>query len=268
MTRDRIEEIKKNGYPLSFEIVFDDATRIFKGVALPTGVAFLLFGILYAIVVSLLAQNNIDTSRLSQNGNFADMVREIQLQMENQPLQQKITDAIVRLITGVLMVPMIAGGVGIARDFDTGKDASMGGMFRYFKGHSFSDLFVSALLLNLATIGIATAAEYLLEFSVGITVLLLLFNLCLSVLSLMIIPLIIFSGLGPIDAIRDSFAIVYQKFGTVFLLMIVVSILCMLGLLGCCIGVFFTLPLYCTFIYGLYKHSIGFGETVESEHVG
>lgn len=265
--KERIEEIRNQGYPFSFDTIFNDAGRIYKQLALPAGLAFLLFGIAYVIAASLLSQSSIDTSHIQPNSGFGDIVREIQNQMENQTLQQKITDAVVRIIVGVLMIPLIAGGVGLSRDFDNGKDGSLGGIFQYFKGHSFSDLFVAALLLNLLTFGVSALAEYSLLFSFGAAFLLFLLNLCITVFSVLFIPLIIFGHLGPVEAIRASFVVVSKNFWMILLLMIIVSFLCLLGLLACCIGVFFTLPLYCTFLYSLYKHSVGFDENNPIEEI-
>lgn len=264
--KDRIEEISRQGYPFSFDTIFNDTTRIYKNVALPAGLAFLFFGIVYFIATSLLSQG-IDASHIKSNDGFSDIMREVKYQMENKPLQQKMTDSIVGFIVGVLMIPMVAGGVGLSRTFDTGKDGSMGGIFQYFKGHSFSDLFVSGLLLNLLTFGIGTLAEYTQKFSLGLAFVLFLVNIGIAVLSVLFVPLIIFGNLGPMEAIRGSFVVVSKNFWMILLLVVIVTVLCLLGLFACCIGVFFTLPLYCTFVYSLYKHSVGFDENPEIEDI-
>lgn len=256
--KDRIEEINKKGYPFSFDVTFDEATRIYKRVLLPAGLAFLTFGVLYFITVALLSPANLDPDQIKPNSSFSDLMREVKLKMDNLTLEQKITDGVVRIIAGVLMVPLLAGAVGLSRDVDAASDGSTGGIFQYFKGNAFSDLFVAGLLINLLTFGISLLGEYLLAFSSLFSFLLWLCNLCIWVFTLLFIPLIIFGNLGPIEAIRSSAVVVSKNFGTILLLMIVVSVLCALGFLGCCIGVFFTLPLYATFIYSLYKHSVGF----------
>jgi hypothetical protein len=58
------------------------------------------------------------------------------------------------------------------------------------------------------------------------------------------------------DAIQGSITIVSKQFFIILGLLIVAGIICMLGLFGFCIGIFFTMPLINAMTYSIYASII------------
>ncbi len=259
--RNRIAEIKTQGYSMAFGPTFDRTLAVYKSIAMPGGVAFLLFGMLYLIMMSLTTSSTIDMGRITPDMDFQQMMNEIRFQLENQTLQQKITDAASRIVMGVLSVPLMAGLIRLCRDAESGQGANLGTVFQYFKGHYFSDLFVAGLLINLFTFALGLGAEYMLEISVAAAAALMVLTVAVSVLTTLFVPFIVLGDLPPLEAIGASITVVGKKFGTIFLLLLTSGIMALFGLLACCVGVVFTLPIIAACQYAVYAQSVGVTNT-------
>jgi len=263
----RIEELKRNGYKLSFDTTFNRTLEVYKRVAMPSGLAFLIFGLFYFMIASGFTVSMIDTGRITPDSNWAEMMKELQFQLNNIPLQQRIIDGVIRILLGVLTVPMMAGAIRLCRDAETDQEITFGTMFQYYKGHYFSDLFVAGLIINVISFTLGLASQYLLEINPMVTLLLFIISLSISILTTLFVPMIIFGNLGPIEAITSSIAVVGKKFWPVLLLVFVCVLIAMLGVLACCIGIFFTLPIYPALQYSLYANSVGFEENAETSEL-
>jgi len=71
-------------------------------------------------------------------------------------------------------------------------------------------------------------------------------------------PLIIFGKLTAIEAINASILTVSKQPLLILALAIVGYIATMVGFIGCCIGIFFTIPFMYSLYYALYAEIIGF----------
>ncbi len=256
-TRERLAEIKAHGYPFDFESTFNRTIAVYKRIALPGGIAFLLFIIVYFIVMSMTAASTVDMGRITPDMGFDQMMKEMQFQLENQTLQQKLIDAVSRIVMGVLAIPLMAGIMALCRAAETDTDADLGTVFQFYKGPHFSDLFIAALVINLITFTLGFSAQLVLPESSAAAFVLFVAMMVISVLTTLFVPLIIFGDLSPIEAITGSIAVVQKKFGTIFLLLLTSGILALLGLLACCIGIVFTLPLMIACQYAIYQQSVG-----------
>ena len=85
------------------------------------------------------------------------------------------------------------------------------------------------------------------------------------VFTFLVIPLIIFGNLKVAEAIKGSIIIVSKQFFILLGLIIVAVIMAILGLIGFCIGIFFTIPFIYSMYYTIYKDSIGFDEEAEAQ---
>lgn len=263
-TRSRIDELKRNGYSLGFDKTFNRTLEVYKKILMPTGLAFLIFGAVYFAISSGFAIGTIDSGRITPDSNLAEIMKEIEFQLKNVPLQQKIIDGVIRVIMGSLAVPLMAGAVRLCYDAESGNEISLGALFQYYKGHYFSDLFIGGLILNVVSLSIGLISQVLLDISFAATLVLFLASLSFSILTTLFAPMVVFGNLGPIEAITASIVVVGKRFWVVLLLVIVASLLAILGLLACCVGIFFTLPIYCALQYTLYAESVGFEENVET----
>jgi hypothetical protein len=96
--------------------------------------------------------------------------------------------------------------------------------------------------------------------SFGIRFLGIIITYVIAIFTFLVIPLIIFGNLKAIEAIKGSCTIVAKQFFVILGLIIVSYIMALLGLIGFCIGIFFTLPFIYSMYYSIYKDSIGFDE--------
>lgn len=71
------------------------------------------------------------------------------------------------------------------------------------------------------------------------------------------IPLIIFGKQKAIEAIQASISISSKQFFTIFLLLLVAFFGSLVGLIGFCIGVLFTVPFNISMQYAIYDVIIG-----------
>ena len=72
------------------------------------------------------------------------------------------------------------------------------------------------------------------------------------------IPLIIFGKLKAVEALEASILIVSKQPLILLGLIVIGSIGTLVGLIGCCIGIVFTLPFFNSLYYAIYSEIIGF----------
>jgi uncharacterized membrane protein len=87
----------------------------------------------------------------------------------------------------------------------------------------------------------------------------------ISFITILSVPLIIFGDLKAIEAIKYSILIVFKQPIVILGLVIVAIIASLVGFLGCCIGVFFTLPFVYSTNYAIYFEIVGIDSTQEIE---
>jgi uncharacterized membrane protein len=124
-------------------------------------------------------------------------------------------------------------------------------IFEYYKAPYFKELFIATLLLSSISSALITALSYAeIEYFGS------LINTIISFFTILTIPLIIFGDLKASDAITSSIAIVLKKPLVLLGLTFVAGIASIVGFVGCCIGIFFTLPFVYSMYYAIYS-SIG-----------
>ena len=143
---------------------------------------------------------------------------------------------------------------------DSGTDFSLGTVFDYYSSPYFKQLFIATGLIALISTGITSLFE-----SFGIRFLGVILTYTISFFTFLVIPLIIFGNLKVAEAIKGSIIIVSKQFFILLGLLIVAVIMAILGLIGFCIGIFFTIPFIYSMYYTIYKDSIGFDDEVEAQ---
>jgi uncharacterized membrane protein len=80
------------------------------------------------------------------------------------------------------------------------------------------------------------------------------------------IPLIIFGKLKAVEAIQASIVIVSKQPLVILGLLVIGVIASLVGFIGCCIGIVFTIPFMYSLYYALYSEIIGFDPETEVEN--
>ncbi|GGF23814.1 hypothetical protein [Flavobacterium limi] len=240
-TLDQIEDIKNKGYSLDFSDVFNHAFENYKKIAVYAGLILLVISILCfflggGVLVALYGAEHF-------NKEFFEGLQ------QNQPegTTLLIYTLIITFVTA-LMTPFTAGFLKMADSADKDEMFNFSTVFTYYKAPYFSRLFVTALLIGLISGGISVAFNL-----IGITFIDSIIAILISLFTSMSVPLIVFGNLNTTDAIKSSIVIVSKQPLVIALLFIVAGIGSVIGFIGCCIGVVFTIPITYSVKYAIYS---------------
>ncbi|MDI5888171.1 MULTISPECIES: hypothetical protein [Flavobacterium] len=254
-TQDRIEEIKKNGYTLDFGNVFNHAFENYKKIALYGGlmifVIFVLLSILaFGVVIAIF-------------GSLAvvDFLKPENLKPEEFSLDTLLIFSGISIVISCLLSPLTAALIKMAYCAERDEEFNISTMFEYYKAPYFKEIFIATFLISLISSIFSTIINYtqIPGISFVITVIIELFTI-------LMIPLIIFGKLKALEALEASILIVSKQPLILLGLIVVGSIATLVGLIGCCIGIVFTLPFLNSLYYAIYSEIIGFDSQTEIEN--
>jgi uncharacterized membrane protein len=236
----QIEEIRKNGYALDFSNVFNHAFENYKKIALYAGLILLVFSILAfflgsGILISLYGVQHFNEEFFKN------------LQNEQPENSVFLIYSVVIAFVAAIFSPFAAGFLKMADCADRDESFSASTIFSYYTSRYFPPLFIATLIISLLG-GLISVLFNL----IGVLYVETLFTVAISFFTTLTIPLIIFGNLNAIDAIKSSIMIVSKQPLTILLLIIVGSLASMVGFIGCCIGIVFTIPITYSVKYAIY----------------
>ncbi|MBE0391861.1 hypothetical protein [Flavobacterium sp. PL002] len=244
----RVEEIKSKGYELDFGTVFNHAFENYKKIALYAGSMILVFLVVMAILIT--------------GGFILAIGMPAFIKMAN-PENLKTIESLVginlilylgsMLALGLLIGPFFAGFLKMAHSADKDEAFTSAAIFEYYKAPYFLQIIISSLIISVFNMTIS-----LLLNRTGILYLGTLSSLIINFITLLTVAFIVFGKLNALDAIKASITVVLKNPITILALTITAFIGSLVGFIGCCIGVFFTLPIMYSMTYALYNAIIGF----------
>lgn len=248
LKQDRIEEILRNGYQLDFEKVFNKAFENYKKIALYAGLMIFVFMVILMIIIISMGISFLGVAALSQ-----ESMKELTVNLENLSGVNLMIYMGASILFSSLISPLTAGLIKMAYCAERDKEFHVSTVFSYYSTKYFSQIFTATFLILLVSNGVSMALTYS-----GIILIGPMISLAISFFTILTIPLIIFSDVNALDAIKYSFSIVLKQ-PLILLGLIVVAIIgSMVGFIGCCIGVFFTIPFVYSMFYAMYSEIIGF----------
>jgi MFS family permease len=255
-TLEQIEDIKKNGYFLDFSTVFNHAFENYKKIALYAGLILLVFSILAfflggGLLVSLYGVQHFNEEFLKN------------LQNEQTSTSVLAIYSLVIAFTAALFSPFTAGFLKMAYCADRDEEFKFSTVFSYYTSRHFTQLFIATLLISLLS-GLISVLFNM----AGIILIDTLMALAITIFTALTIPLIIFGDLNAIDAIKSSIIIVSKQPFTIILLLFVAGVGSAIGLIGCCIGVVFTIPITYSVNYALYSAILNIEEENSIDSIG
>jgi uncharacterized membrane protein len=256
LQKNRIEEVKANGYQLDFANVFNLAFENYKKIALYAGSMILVF---YVIIFAIIATIIISIFGIA---TLTTMLNPENLKTENISENFILIYTLGGILLSCLISPFPAGLIKMAYCAERDEEFNVSSIFEYYKAPYFKELFIATFLISAFSSGLATTLEYLGVLLIGSFT-----TISVSFLTILTIPLIIFGNLKAIDAISSSFMIVIKQPLVLLGLMIIAIIASMVGFIGCCIGIFFTLPFMYSMYYAIYTEIIGFESEDEFQEV-
>ncbi|CAM3021330.1 hypothetical protein [Flavobacterium frigoris] len=248
LKQDRIEEVLRNGYQLDFADVFNKAFENYKKIALYAGLMIFVFMVILMTIIASLGISILGVAALSQ-----ESMKELTLNMETLSGINLIFYMGASILFSSLLSPLQAGLIKMAYCAERDEEFHVSTVFSYYSTKYFIQIFIATFLILVLGNGISMGLNYSGIILIGPMV-----SLALSFFTILTIPLIIFSDSNAIDAIKYSFSIV-SKQPLILLALIVVAVIgSMVGFIGCCVGVFFTLPFIYSMYYAIYSEIIGF----------
>lgn len=240
-TASQIENIKNNGYELDFSIVFNHAIENYKKIALYAGLILLVFTIIAVFTFTGIYAGIYGVSSLSK-----DLIKELsQLKLTGLAL---IGSLVAQIFLSALFSPIGAGYYKMADCAENNQEFNVSTMFSYYKTKYFAPLFVATLLITSSTLIINTLFQQIKLESFAA-----LFNLFISFITYLTVPLIIFGNLKAIEAIKASYIIMSKQPLVLIGLILTAFLASLLGIFAFCIGIFFTIPFNFSITYAIYN---------------
>lgn len=246
---DRIQELKTNGYSLKFETVFNLAFENYKKIALYAGLLLLVFAIFSGIASFLIIAFTYGLD------NFQELIKPENLKPENFSNRFLIIYTISATLLSCIISPFLAGFIKMAHCAQIDEEFHVSTVFEYYKFSYFKELFLCNLIITIINMGISSILN-----TTGIPMLGFLASIAISLLSILAVPLIIFSNYKAAEAINTSFNLVLKQ-PLIFLgLLVVAYLFCITGIFMFLVGFFFTFPFLFSIYYAMYRTIIGFKE--------
>ena len=252
-TKEKIEEIKTNGYQIDFGNVFNHAFENYKKIALYAGLMIFVFAILLGFLAAGIVISTFGVSALNQK------ILE-DLRVENFTGLHLAIYLILGILFNCLLVPFLAGLIKMAHSAEKDEEFHVSTVFQYYKNPYFQELVISAFIITIFSTGLSEIFKL-----VGIEIIGALLSAVISFFTFLTIPLIIFGNLKAIDALKSSMIIVSKQPLVLLGLIIVSGIASLVGFIGCCIGIFFTIPFIYSMYYVIYISIIGIDSENEWE---
>lgn len=242
----KITQLLANGYELQFENVFNKAFENYKKIALYAGLAILIFGFIFMVLVAIGLINFVGVEHLN-----ASTIK----QLESKMLRQEYLgyQFIFVLAVNSIFSPISAGFLRMANAAQKDVEFKMRQFFSFYQWSYFKELFVATFVITLISTGLNSMLTYYKIPLLGEIV-----SAVIGILTVLSIPLIIFGKQKAIGAIQASIRLTSSKFLTLFLLLFVAFLGSLVGLIGFCIGVLFTIPFNMSMQYAIYDSIIGF----------
>lgn len=225
---------------LDFSLVLDNAFNNFKQIFGVAGVAMLIFSIVYLVLFFGILAVFFGFSGFTETITHLSMLNSSPIHM--------IGNAIFSVALSGIFATISAGFYQMAYSAHFGKSYEVGTMFYFFKTKYFKELFLSGVLIALATSPISILVNYF-----GIPFVGIFFIYAVYFFTLLTIPLIIFSEMKALEAIVKSVRLVANNLLIILGLLIVTIILSMLGFIALCVGFFFTIPLIYSTVFSIYN---------------
>ncbi|WDF47500.1 beta-carotene 15,15'-monooxygenase [Chryseobacterium sp. KACC 21268] len=143
----------------------------------------------------------------------------------------------VSFFVGLLLAPIFVGLIYIANKSNFKQPITVSDLFFAYK-QNFLNIFIYALITQI----ILTIA-FLMCIIPGFLVLPFFF---------LGYPIIMFENLGAIEALKKSFSIAQENYGTLLLTALLAGLISIAGVVLCCVGVYLTLPFFYIAMYSTY----------------
>lgn len=253
-TLEKLKDIEKNGYQLDFADVFNHAFENYKKIALYAGVV---------LVITVFAITFFSTASVVSYLGVTTMTQEFtpeKLKIENFSQETLFIIQGVILFFTCLFSPFQASFLKMADHGERDEAFPVSNLFYYYKLPYLIEIIVSTFLITAFNV----VQSMVLKFA-HLEILGIIISYFILFITFLTVPFIIFGHLKALDAIKYSVVIIMKQPFVILGLIITAIIGSFVGLAGCCVGIFFTLPFVYSMKYALYSAIIGINSPAKNE---
>lgn len=257
--KNKLEQVKREGYGLHLEGVLSNAFDIHKKSILPGLLATFLY-LFVMMVVAFLMFEHVYGVNVNE---FVDLLQRnpqaLESSMANIPLTSKLIYAGVSSLAAAFVAPLLSGLYKVAFNTQYGVNGSTSDLFAYYKQPYFMNIFIYSFLfsvvLQLINIGLEQAIPGMGSF-VGV-----LLQIIAGVTFVFTVPFIVFGNMNWIQALKASTTVTSKNWFFLLFILAIAFIIFVIGIFFCGIGILFTYPFMFFVTFILYNTIIGFPNT-------
>jgi hypothetical protein len=255
-TRERLKDIQINGYQLDFGNVFNHAFENYKKIALYAGLVLFVFTVLFGLFAIGALVSFLGVATVTENLNPE------KLNPESLTTPYLLIYSGIILALSCILSPFQAAFLKMADCGEKDEEFHISTLFNYYQLPYIKEIILSTFLISFVSILQSTLFSlYKLEL-VGSLI-----TYFLSFITFLTIPLVIFGNLKALEAIKNSILIVSKQPFILIGLLIVSFIGSMVGIMACCVGVFFTIPFLYSMNYAIYHAIVGIDNAPETSDI-
>ncbi|MBF04602.1 MAG: hypothetical protein CMP76_15065 [Flavobacterium sp.] len=244
------EKIRK-GYSLDLGKLIEDCFEIYKKTFLIAGLGFFIVAITAFVLYAFLGATLIGVSSLS---DWA-----IQMESMQHEVGFIIGNFVITILFSTLIAPLNAGFLKLCLLAKRNQELNLGVIFEYYKSKYLKDILIGAVIIALTSMVISTVFQFIPLSIAGFFIKLIgvLIQILIGVFTILFVPLVIFANENYSEALQNSIRLVAKKPFHIILALLVATIGAFLGIIGLCIGVFFTFPIYTAMVFSIYDNIVG-----------
>ena len=248
--KQRLEEIKQQGFKVETGALFSRAWEIFSGIAAYSIVALLLYGVV-VLIMSFVSQLIYAPAAVAISD--VNDLEDYYIETFTAPLF--FVSNLVSIVVYAAVAPILFSIVTMARKFEKSETVGMNDIFEHYSNGNFMNIFLTYLVIQIVA-------------SIGF-VLCLIPGLVFQLATVLSVPFVLFAKATVGEAITSSISVSFKNFGSIFVFGLLTFCVIVLGFLACVVGLVVAIPLVYIALYCLYKEVIGFDdEQSEIDQIG
>lgn len=240
----KIQEKIAKGYQIEGGKIYEETFNIYKKIAIPAGAILFMLLAIFAIIYTLLLFTIFESPE------------EIQVFLESLALLQLSPEIIIYYIlasssiNGIMSV-FGAGFIKMAKDVYQGLLPKFSTPFLYFTKIEGLKVFIFTLIVQVLFSSITLILE-----NIGLNLVNYFVLILLYLLTLLVVPFIIFDKLSIFKSISNSISLVNQRPFKIMSYVILFGAFALMGIFMFGIGIIFTLPIFYCFNYVIYENIV------------
>jgi len=266
-TRNKIEQVVRNGYGLSLEGILSQSFEIYKRTILPGIIATFLYVAAMGTGALLMFETIYGMSLTEMIKAAQSNPAALETTLGSVQTSSMLIYSAVMAFLMALITPLLSGLYKVSYKNKYETEGSVSDLFAYYCQPYFFNIFIFSFLFGL----VVQMLNFFLSQAIPVFGGLIgfLIQIFLGVSLILTIPFIIFGKLSWIEAFQASFKVTFKNWFFLFFILLISGIIAFIGVILCGIGFLFSYPFLYTSTFILYDEIIGFpGANDEISQIG